>query len=81
MPGIRVKLSRAPSSSQVVGFEPRGEDIHQAAIEGNVSAMRHFLRVDPESLERKGGLGGRGLGTDVGSYETDPSLPYAWYVW
>eukprot|EP00435_Cladocopium_sp_Y103_P076030 s2_g73.t1 len=27
--------------------------IHQAAEEGNVGAVRHFLRVDPESLERK----------------------------
>ena len=38
----------------------RGKDIHQAAKEGNVGAVRHFLRVDPESLERKDG---RSLGT------------------
>eukprot|EP00435_Cladocopium_sp_Y103_P076078 s2_g75.t1 len=31
------------------------EDIHQAAKEGNVGAVRHFLSADPESLERKGG--------------------------
>ncbi|CAL1165608.1 unnamed protein product [Cladocopium goreaui] len=33
------------------------EHIHQAAEEGNVGAVRHFLRVDPESLERKDYMG------------------------
>ena len=50
----------ASSSSQGVGLVSRGEHIHQAAEEGNVGAVRHFLRVDPESLERKDG---RSLGT------------------
>ena len=40
-----------------------------------MGAVRHFLRVDPESLERKDDLFGRSLGTDVGSYEADPRLP------
>ena len=51
----------------------RGKDIHQAAKEGNVGAVRHFLRVDPESLERKDGEG-CSLGTGVGRYEADPGL-------
>ena len=41
-------------------------------MEGNVGAVRHFLRVNPE-LERNGG-DGRSLGTDFGSYEADPRL-------
>ena len=40
----------------------QGKHISQAAKEGNVGAVRHFLRVDPESLERKDSLG-RSLGT------------------
>ena len=45
------------ASTWVFSFHARGEDIRQAAKEGNVGAMRHFLRVDPESLERKDGHG------------------------
>ena len=53
---VSLLTSRAPSSSsQGVGLVSRGEDIFQAAKEGNVGAVRHFLRVDPESLERKDG--------------------------
>ena len=62
--------SRAPSnSSQGVGLVSRGEDIHQAAKEGNVGAVRHFLRVDPGSLERKGGDFRRSLGAEVGNFD------------
>ena len=32
-----------------VGLVSRGKDIHQAAKEGNVGAVRHFLRVDPRA--------------------------------
>ena len=58
---------------------PRGKDIHQAAKEGNVGAVRHFLRVDPESLERKG-EDRRSLGAEVGNFgedelSGDPRLP------
>ena len=71
---IRVSLlrSRAPSSSsQGVGLVSRGKDIHQAAKEGNVGAVRHFLRVDPESLERKGGDVRRSLGAEVVNFGED----------
>ena len=40
-----------------------------------MGAVRHFLRVDPDSLERKDIHFGRSLGTEVGSYEADPRLP------
>ena len=64
--------SRAPSSSsQGVGLVSRGEDIHQAAKEGNVGAVRHFLRVDPGSRERKGGDFRRSLGAEVGNFGED----------
>ena len=60
---VFVFTSRAPSSSsQGVELVSRGEDIHQAAKEGNVGAVRHFLSIDPESLERKGGDFRRSLG-------------------
>ena len=55
--------------------DARGKDVHQAAKEDNVGAVRHFLRVDPDSLERKDIHFGRSLGTEVGSYEADPRLP------
>jgi len=48
----------------------RGKDIHQAAKEGNVGAVRHFLRVDPESLERKGEES-RSLGAEAGNFGGD----------
>ncbi|CAL1142936.1 unnamed protein product [Cladocopium goreaui] len=51
------------------------QDIHEAAEEGNVGAVRHFLRVDPESLKTTYGRFGRSLGAEVGSYEADPRLP------
>ena len=77
---VSLLMSRAPSSSsQGVGLVSRGEHIHQAAEEGNVGAVRHFLRVDPESLERKDYMG-RSLGTKAGSYEADPRFPRACYV-
>ena len=65
--------SRAPSSSsQGVGLVSRGEHIHQAAEEGNVGAVRHFLRVDPESLERKGeDLLRHSLGAEAGNFGED----------
>ena len=64
-------LSRAPSSSsQGVGLVSRGKDIHQAAMEGNVGAVRHFLRVDPESLEGKDGRR-RSLGAEAGNFGED----------
>ena len=53
---------------QGVGLVSRGKHIHQAAKEGNVGAVRHFLRVDPESLERKGGDLRRSLGAEVGNF-------------
>ena len=55
--------------------DARGKDVHQAAKEENVGAVRHFLRVDPDSLERKDIHFGHSLGTEVGSYEADPRLP------
>ena len=48
----------------------RGKDIHQAAMEGNVGAVRHFLRVDPESLERTDGFR-RSLGAEAGNFGED----------
>ena len=63
--------SRAPSSSsQGVGPVSRGEDIFQAVEEGNVGAVRHFLRVDPESLERTDGFR-RSLGAEAGNFGED----------
>ena len=76
--GNRLKFSPYPSYTVPCPFrhcDARGKDIHQAAEQGNVGAVRHFLRVDPESLERSGGRWGRSLGTDVGSNEADPHLP------
>ena len=49
----------------------RGADIYEAAELGNVSAVRHFLHVDPESLERKDEGDGRSLRTEEG----DPCCP------
>ena len=73
---VSLLTSRAPSSSsQGVGPVSRGKDIHQAAKEGNVGAVRHFLRVDPESLETTYGRFGRSLGAEVGNYEADPRIP------
>ena len=73
---VSLLRSRAPSSSsQGVGLVSRGKDIHQAVREGNVGAVRHFLRVDPESLKTTYGRFGRSLGAEVGSYEADPRLP------
>ena len=74
---VSLLTSRAPSSSsQGVGLVSRGKDIHQAAKEGNVGAVRHFLRVDPESLEREDGVGRsrklrRRLGAEVGNFGED----------
>ena len=49
-----------------------------------MGAVRYFLRVDPESLERKDeddeARFSRSLGIDFGSYKADPHLPEAWYV-
>ena len=57
---------------QGVGLVSRGKHIHQAVEEGNVGAMRHFLRVDPESLERKGEeFPRRSLGAEVGNFGED----------
>ena len=54
------------------GLVSRGKDIHQAAEEGNVGAVRHFLRVDPESLERKDEDHFRhSLGAEVGNFGED----------
>ena len=78
-PGWRIRAQYL-SNTEPCPFrhcDARGEHIIQAAEEGNVRAVRHFLRVDPESLEedaRDTSLG-RSLGTDVGSYEADPRLP------
>ena len=36
-----------------------------------MGAVRHFLRADPQSLEKREDRG-RSLGSDVGSYEADP---------
>ena len=33
---------------------PRGKNINEAAQEGNAAAVRHFLRIDPENVEKKG---------------------------
>ena len=69
---VSLLRSRAPSSSsQGVGLVSRGEDIHQAAKEGNVGAVRHFLRVDPESLERGDNLPRRSLGAEAGNFGED----------
>lgn len=58
------------SSQEVGSCYARGADIHQAAKEGNVDAVRHFLHVDPGSLESQD-FKGRSLGTDVGSCRED----------
>ena len=70
---VSLLRSCAPSSSsQGVGLVSRGEDIHQAAAKGNVGAVRHFLRVDPESLERKDeGRLRRSLGAEAGNFGED----------
>ena len=70
---VSLLTSRAPSSSsQGVGLVSQGKDIHQAAKEGNVGAVRHFLRVDPESLERKGeDFDCRSLGAEAGNFGED----------
>ena len=70
---VSLLTSRAPSSSsQGVGLVSRGKDIFQAAEEGNVGAVRHFLHVDPESLERKGeNVPCRSLGAEVGNFGED----------
>ena len=79
---VSLLTSRAPSSSSHgVGLVSRGKNIHQAAKEGNLGAVRHFLRVDPESLERKDeGFFRRSLGAEVGNFgedewSGDPRLP------
>ena len=41
------------------------------AEEGNVGPVRHFLRVDPESLKTTYGRFGRSLGAEVGSFGDD----------
>ena len=62
---VSLLTSRAPSSnSQGVGLV--------AAKEGNVGAVRHFLRVDSESLEREGeDILRRSLGAQVGNFGED----------
>ena len=41
----------------------RGEDILEAAERGNVGEVRRFLRVDPDSVKKRGGIIiGRSLG-------------------
>jgi hypothetical protein len=79
---VSLLTSRAPSSnSQGVGLVSRGKDIHEAAEEGNVGAVRHFLHVDPESLERKGeDFCRRSFGAEAGNFcedecSGDPRLP------
>ena len=68
---VALLTSRAPSSSsQWVVLVSQGEHIHQAVKEGNAGAVRHFLRVDPESLERKDG-DRRSLGAEVGNFGED----------
>ena len=68
---VSLLTSRAPSSnSQGVGLVSRGKDIFQAVEEGNLGAVRHFLRVDPESLEREDVVG-CSLGTEVGNFGED----------
>ena len=69
--GIPVNEPCPSSNSQGVGLVSRGKDIHEAVKEGNVGAVRHFLRVDPESLERKDGRFGRSLGAEVGNFGED----------
>ena len=54
-----------------VGLVSRGKHIHQAAKEGNLGAVRHFLCVDPESLERTDGRRRRSLGAEVGNFGED----------
>ena len=71
---VSLLRNRAPSSSsQGVGLVSRGEHIFQAAKEGNLGAVRHFLHVDPESLERKDeeDFYGRSLGAEVGNFGED----------
>ena len=70
---VSLLTSRAPSSSsQGVGLVSRGKDIYQAAKEGNLGAVRHFLRLDPENLERKSqDVLSRSLGTEVGNLGED----------
>jgi len=37
----------------------RGDDIHQAAMHGDMPALRHFLRVAPERVHEKFSSDGR----------------------
>jgi len=61
-----------PATPKGVGLVSRGKHIHQAAEEGNAGAVRHFLRVDSESLERKNeACLGRSLGAEVGNFGED----------
>lgn len=40
----------------------QGADIYEAAEQGNLCAVLHFLHLDPTSLERKDQGDGRSLG-------------------
>eukprot|EP00434_Breviolum_minutum_P030348 symbB.v1.2.026845.t1/scaffold2588.1/size75582/8 len=42
----------------IQSFTP-SDDIHRAARDGDVPALRHFLRVDPERVHKKGIFGRR----------------------
>ena len=73
--GIRInELSHLPTARGWARV-PMVKDIHQAAKEGNVGAVRHFLRVDPESLERAGASE-----LVLGDTTADPLFPQACYV-
>ena len=51
-----------PPGSDARATPSRGhDDIHGAAWDGDVPALRHFLRVDPEKVHEKDVLLGRGL--------------------
>ena len=70
--GIPVNEPCPPAAPKGVGLVSRGKDIFQAVKEGNVGAVRHFLRVDPESLERKGeDFYRHSLGAEVGNFGED----------
>ena len=69
---VSLLTSRATFQQQGVGLVSRGKNIFQAVKEGNLGAVRHFLRVDPKSLERKEeAYLGRSLGAEAGNFGED----------
>jgi hypothetical protein len=65
---------------QLRGVSAWGADIYEAAEQGNVCAVRHFLHLDPGSLQRKDQGDGRSLRTEVGTWMKVIRAVHAWYT-